>query len=173
MCKTVPALPSLDPSRIFLVICSIIYYKSVFFLYVSENSTPFEIERNGGNFWWEWKGRGVCKMSRNSGNLMKTIKNERSFRSLCIFFVTWMACLTDCHRYSFSNCKGKKTSYSQGNLFEILLNETEIRLYLPCTDWFGTANGHRSFDVPNQLKNDKCNLISVSFNKISKRFLCV
>ena len=27
---------------------------------------------------------------------------------------------------------------------EILLNETEIRLYLPCTDWFGTANGRPS-----------------------------
>ena len=27
---------------------------------------------------------------------------------------------------------------TQRNLFEILLNQTEIRLYLPCTDWFGT-----------------------------------
>ena len=29
----------------------------------------------------------------------------------------------------------------QRNLFEILLNQTEIMLNLLCTDWFGTANG--------------------------------
>ena len=28
--------------------------------------------------------------------------------------------------------------YTQRNLFEILLKETEIRLYLPFSDWFGT-----------------------------------
>ena len=38
--------------------------------------------------------------------------------------------------------------YTQGNLFEILLNETEIRLYLLFFDWFGTAN-ERPFAVPN------------------------
>ena len=40
--------------------------------------------------------------------------------------------------------------YTQRNLFKILLNQTEIRLYLPCSDLFGTAN-----------KNGKYNLISV------------
>ena len=30
---------------------------------------------------------------------------------------------------------------TQRNLFEILLNQTEIILYLPFYDWFGTANG--------------------------------
>ena len=29
-------------------------------------------------------------------------------------------------------------NYCIQNLFEILINQTEIRLYLPCTDWFGT-----------------------------------
>ena len=29
-------------------------------------------------------------------------------------------------------------NYAQRKLFEILLNQTEVRLYLPCTDWFGT-----------------------------------
>ena len=28
-------------------------------------------------------------------------------------------------------------SYTPRNIFEILLNRPEIRLYLPCTDWFG------------------------------------
>ena len=28
--------------------------------------------------------------------------------------------------------------YTQRNLFEILINQIEIRLYLPFTDWFGT-----------------------------------
>ena len=37
---------------------------------------------------------------------------------------------------------------SQRNLFEILLNQTEIRLYLRYTDWFGTANGQCRFVVP-------------------------
>ena len=46
-------------------------------------------------------------------------------------------------------------------------------MYLPCTDWFGTANGRCSFAVTNQSENGKYNLISVWFNKISKRFLCV
>ena len=32
-------------------------------------------------------------------------------------------------------------TYTQRNIFEILLKQTEIRLYLSCTDWFGTANG--------------------------------
>ena len=59
------------------------------------------------------------------------------------------------------------------NLFEIALNQTEIRLHLPCTDWFGTANGHCPFTVPNHSVYGKYNLISVWFNKISNRFLCV
>ena len=61
---------------------------------------------------------------------------------------------------------------TQRNLSEMLLNQIEIRLYLPCTDWFWTANG-RLFAVPNQLGNGKYNLISVWFTKISERFLCV
>ena len=31
------------------------------------------------------------------------------------------------------------SKYTQRNLFEILLTETEIRLYLPFSNWFGTA----------------------------------
>ena len=64
-------------------------------------------------------------------------------------------------------------STTQKNIFENLSNQTEIRLYLPCTDWVGTANEHCPFAVPNQSENGKYNLISVWFNKISKTFLCV
>ena len=32
-------------------------------------------------------------------------------------------------------------THRQRKLFRTLLNRTQIRLYLPCTDWFGTANG--------------------------------
>ena len=56
---------------------------------------------------------------------------------------------------------------------EILLNQPEIRLYLPFSDWFETANGQCPFTVQNQPENGKYNLISGWFNKISKRFLCV
>ena len=30
---------------------------------------------------------------------------------------------------------------TQRNIFEIFLNQAKIRLYLPCTAWFGTTNG--------------------------------
>ena len=64
-------------------------------------------------------------------------------------------------------------SYTQRNLFEILLNQTEIRLYLPFSDWFGTSNGLCLFAFPNQSEDSKYNLISVWFNNISKIFLSV
>ena len=63
--------------------------------------------------------------------------------------------------------------YSQRNLFGILLDLTEIRLYLPCTDWFGTANGHCPFAVPNWSVHGKYNLITVWFNRILKIFPCM
>ena len=44
---------------------------------------------------------------------------------------------------------------------EILLNQTEIRLYLPYSDLFGTVNGQRPFAFSNQSENSKYNLISV------------
>ena len=40
--------------------------------------------------------------------------------------------------------------YTQRNLFKIIVNQTKIRLCLPCTDWFRTANGHSLFAVQNQ-----------------------
>ena len=67
----------------------------------------------------------------------------------------------------------RSENYIQRKLFGILLNQTEIRLYLPCTDWFGTANGQCPFAVPNQSENGKYNLVSVWFKEIPKRFLCV
>ena len=45
--------------------------------------------------------------------------------------------------------------------FQILLNHTEIRLHLPCTDCFGTANGQYPFVDPNLSGFGKYNLISV------------
>ena len=62
-------------------------------------------------------------------------------------------------------------SCTQRNLFEILLNQTEIGLYLPFSDWFGTKRTSFWFQI--HPENGKYNLISVWFNKISKRFLCV
>ena len=62
--------------------------------------------------------------------------------------------------------------YTHRNLFEILLNQTEVRLHLPFSDWFGAANGRVRL-IPNQSEIGKYNLISVWFNKISKIFLCV
>ena len=67
---------------------------------------------------------------------------------------------------------GRYTAYTQRNLSEILVNQTEIRLYLPFPNWFGTAN-RRPFAVQNQSVHGKYNLISIWFNNISERFLCV
>ena len=71
-------------------------------------------------------------------------------------------------RNSYSQIWAKMfSSYTEKYIFEILLNQTEIRLYLPCTDWFRTANGQCPL-------HGKYNLISVWFNKISKKIsLCV
>ena len=62
--------------------------------------------------------------------------------------------------------------YTQRNIFEILLNQPEISFYLPFSDWFETKQT-LSFCVPNQLEKGKYNLISVWFNKVPRRFLCV
>ena len=43
-----------------------------------------------------------------------------------------------------------KQLYVQRYVFEILLNQTKIRLYLPFFDWFVTADGHCPLAVPNQ-----------------------
>ena len=61
--------------------------------------------------------------------------------------------------------------YTQRNLFEILLNQPEIGLYLSFSGWFWIQTDIRL--DPNQLENGKYNLTSVWFNKISKIFLCV
>ena len=61
---------------------------------------------------------------------------------------------------------------TQRNIFEMLLNQTGIRLYLSFSNWFGTANGRVRL-VPNQSENGKYNLISGWFDKIPKRLPCV
>ena len=58
-------------------------------------------------------------------------------------------------------------------IFEILSNQTEIRLYLLFSVRFGTTNGQCPFADPNISENGMYILISVWFDKISKRFLCV
>ena len=64
-----------------------------------------------------------------------------------------------------------KKAYTQRYILEILLNQTEIRLYLPIFQMIYNQEDIRL--VPNQSENDKYNLVSVWFNKISKIYLCV
>ena len=66
-----------------------------------------------------------------------------------------------------------KARCTQRSLFQILSYQSQIRLYLPCTDWFGTANGQRPFAVPKQSGHGKYNPISGWFHKIRKTFLLV
>ena len=56
--------------------------------------------------------------------------------------------------------------YRWRNLFRILLNRTEIRLYSPFSDWFRTQQN--SVIVPNQSKSGKYTRITVWFNNIPK-----
>ena len=44
-------------------------------------------------------------------------------------------------------------SYTQINLFEILLNQPEIRLYLPFSDWFGTNQTFVWFQINRKMIN--------------------
>ena len=49
-----------------------------------------------------------------------------------------------------------KPHYTQWNLFGILLNQTEIRLYLPCTDCFGTKRRSVLFQINRCMVNTIC-----------------
>ena len=60
--------------------------------------------------------------------------------------------------------------YTRRNLFGISSNQTQIRLYLPFSDWFGTTTGHCPFAVPNHSKNGKYNLISVYLIRFRNNF---
>ena len=64
-------------------------------------------------------------------------------------------------------------SHTRRNLFGILFNQTEIRLYNVYTSFRLIWNQTDVSLVPNQPENGKYNLISVWFNNISKIFLCV
>ena len=93
------------------------------------------------------------------------------FKSLCTIVLWW-------YPRGFRDAKVSRTARQKPfvffvcthrEIFKTLLNQTEIRLYLPCTDLFGTANEQRPFAVSNQSQNNKDNLISVRFNKISRK----
>ena len=67
-------------------------------------------------------------------------------------------------------------AYTQENLFDVLLKQTEIRLYLPCTDWFGTKRTSVWFQINRKMVNTIwfwfdpirfCKDISVSEKKTS------
>ena len=61
--------------------------------------------------------------------------------------------------------------YTQRNLFQVLLNQTEIRLYLPFSDWFGAKRTSVRIQINRKMVNTiwfQVNLLN--FKKIS---LCV
>ena len=49
--------------------------------------------------------------------------------------------------------RSNRCFYAQRNLFEILLNHTELRLYLPFSDWFGTKWTSVWFQINRQIVN--------------------
>ena len=71
--------------------------------------------------------------------------------------------LAKCPLRQFQKLGSTATRLTHKNIFQILLNKTQIRFHLPFSDWFRTANGQCPL-------HGKYNLISVWFNKISKRF---
>ena len=48
---------------------------------------------------------------------------------------------------------GLQSAYTQINLFKILLNQTEIRLYLTFSDWFGTKRTSVWFQINRNMVN--------------------
>ena len=54
------------------------------------------------------------------------------------------------HRYCFYSLGGNHT---QRNLFGIILNPPEIRLYFPCTDWFRTNRTSVRFQINRKMVN--------------------
>ena len=61
-----------------------------------------------------------------------------------IFEYYWIRCIFDITCPSFKVyrtrnqlSRNKLDAYTQRNIFEILLNQPEIRLYLPFSEWFG------------------------------------
>ena len=75
------------------------------------------------------------------------------------------------HSGQLSPHSSQAFGYTQRNLFEILVSQTETRFYLQFSDWFWTATD-TSVCASNQSKNGKYNVISVWFVKFLKRFLC-
>ena len=61
----------------------------------------------------------------------------------------------------------------QRNILQMAINQTEICLYLPFSDRFGTVNGHCSCAVQSLSEKGMYNLISFWFNKTWKIFLSV
>ena len=59
---------------------------------------------------------------------------------------------------------GQKWHPTHRNIFEILFNPTEIRLYLPLSDWFGTANGQINASVCFQINRCMVNTIWFRFD---------
>ena len=120
-------------------------------------------------------------------NLETCCSKNEAYRRIIAIFVNWhnYKCIyIPSEMYQFTKVtmtgsvnwyvRPQNVSYcTQRNLYEILLNQTKIRLYLPCNDSFGTANGRCPFVVTNQSVISKHNLISVWFNEIWKIFLCV
>ena len=72
------------------------------------------------------------------------------------------------NEFPVTNATEGRSVYTQRNLFGILLNQTQIRLYLPCTDWFGTK---LTVSVWFQINRKIINPIWFRFYLI--RFLCV
>ena len=60
---------------------------------------------------------------------------------------------------------------TQENLFKILLNQPEIILYLPFSDWFGSKRTSDWIQVNRKMVNTIW--YQFDLNKISKWFLCV
>jgi len=61
----------------------------------------------------------------------------------------------------------RKQLYIQRNIFEILWNHTEIRLYLPFSNWFGTDRTSGRFQI------NRCMVNTIWFQFDLTIFLCV
>ena len=91
--------------------------------------------------------------------------------SVCISSVSCFLCSTQIYAPVGSACNLLPRAYTQRNIFQILFNQPEIKLYLPCTDWFGTKRTSVWIKINRKMVNTTW--FRVNLIRFLKKCLCV
>ena len=108
--------------------------------------SPFPIDIDSNRIAFDSESNGIWWIQSDAGYVQQDSEVYLLIQSMCE--ATCSASETSPNRNGFP-------LPAQRNLFQILLNQTEIRLYLSFSDSFGKS----PFTVPNQSVHDRYNLI--------------